>query len=117
MPKIKAAVVQDAPVVFDPEATIEKTAELLKQAAAKGAQLAVLPEAFVSAYPVGLDFGARIGLRLPQGREDFLRYFESAIEVPGPHTHALGAGGQRGRGLHGAAGLLSATAAPCTAHP
>jgi nitrilase len=50
----------------------------------------VLPEAFVSAYPVGLDFGARVGFRLPRGREDFQRYFESSIEVPGPHTHALG---------------------------
>ncbi len=90
MTKIKAAVVQEAPVVFNSEATIAKVGEILQTAADLGAQLVVLPEAFVSAYPVGLDFGARVGFRLPEGRVDFHRYYESSIEVPGPATVALG---------------------------
>ncbi|MCP4753060.1 MAG: carbon-nitrogen hydrolase family protein [Proteobacteria bacterium] len=90
MQKIKAAVVQDAPVVFDSDATIAKVGDILNEAAKLDAQLVVLPEAFVSAYPVGLDFGARVGFRSPEGREDFRRYYESAVAVPGPATEKLG---------------------------
>lgn len=89
MVKVTAAVVQDAPVMFDRDASIVKVAEILKEAAAHGAQLVVLPEAFVSAYPVGLDFGARIGLRLPAGRDDFLRYFNSAVDLDGEEAQDL----------------------------
>ncbi len=88
---VRAAVVQDNPVVFDTKATLDKVRNLIKKAAGMEARLVVFPEAFVSAYPKGLDFGARMGMRLPGGREDFRRYFESAIEVPGPATAALGA--------------------------
>jgi len=74
----RAAVVQAAPVVFDREATIEKVRVLTARAAADGARLVVFPEAFVSAYPKGLDFGARVGSRSPEGRRMYRRYFESA---------------------------------------
>jgi nitrilase len=87
---VRAAVVQDNPIVFDREATIEKIHSLVIHAARQGATLVVMPEAFVSAYPTGLDFGARIGLRQPKGRDDFRRYYESALEVPGSACDALG---------------------------
>ena len=87
---VRAAVVQDSPIVFNREATIEKVHSLVSQAARQGATLVVMPEAFVSAYPTGLDFGARIGLRQPKGRDDFRRYYESALEVPGSACDALG---------------------------
>ncbi|MGD9124500.1 MAG: nitrilase-related carbon-nitrogen hydrolase, partial [Desulfarculaceae bacterium] len=90
MKTVRAAVVQDAPVVFDADATIAKVGRLAAEAAAQGAELVLFPEAFVSAYPKGLDFGARMGMRLPGGRKDFRRYFESSIEVPGPQCQALG---------------------------
>lgn len=86
---IRAAVIQAAPVGFDSSATLVKVDSLLAEAEAGGAQLAVLPEAFFSAYPKGLDFGARVGSRSSEGREMFRRYFESAIDVPGPETLAL----------------------------
>jgi len=87
---VRAAVIQDSPVVFDRKATLEKVHSLVDRASKEGAKLVVIPEAFVSAYPIGLDFGARIGLRTPEGREDFRRYFESAVDVPGPACDALG---------------------------
>jgi nitrilase len=59
-------------------------------AAAEGVELAVFPEAYVGGYPKGLDFGARIGTRSPEGREDFLRYWQAAIEVPGPEVARIG---------------------------
>jgi len=61
----------------------------MAEVARQGAKLAVFPEAFVSAYPKGLDFGARLGLRTAEGREDFRRYYDSAIEVPGSETEIL----------------------------
>jgi len=87
---VTAAVVQAGTVLFDTPRTIEKLADLTSDAGARGANLIVFPEAFVGGYPKGLDFGARLGLRLPEGREDFRRYFESAIEVPGPATELIG---------------------------
>jgi len=87
---VRAAVIQDSPVVFNREATIEKAGTLVRKAAGQGAQLVVMPEAFVSAYPTGLDFGARVGSRTPEGREDFRRYYESALDVPGPGCDQIG---------------------------
>lgn len=87
---VRAAVVQAAPVVFDTAGTLEKLSDLAADAARQGAQLAVFPEAFVSAYPKGLDFGARVGSRTPEGREQFRRYFESAIDVPSAATEQIG---------------------------
>ena len=89
MAKFIAAVVQNAPVVFDANATLTKIQDLTADAATTGARLVVFPEAFVSAYPKGLDFGARVGMRSAEGRDTFRRYFESAIDVPGPATDAL----------------------------
>ena len=89
LPRFKAAVVQASPVVFDRERTLEKVRVLASEAASKGAQLAVFPEAFVSGYPRGLDFGAVVGSRTDQGREDFRRYWESSVDVPGPAVDQL----------------------------
>src|SRR2546428_11917828 len=81
---IRAAVVQAAPIAFDRERTLGKVRTLTADAAGQGAQLAVLPEAFVSAYPRGLSFGAVVGDRSPEGREQYRLYWESAIDIAGP---------------------------------
>src|SRR5205085_4571450 len=91
MTTLRAAVVQAAPVVFDVPRTLAKFRDMAADAARAGAQLIVFPEAFVSAYPKGLGFGTRMGMRSPEGREEFRRYYESAIAVPGPATDAIGA--------------------------
>jgi nitrilase len=83
------AVVQAAPVSFDVRRTLEKTADLAADAARRGARLALFPEAFVSAYPRGLDFGAVVGSRTEAGREQYRRFWESAIDVPGPDVDRL----------------------------
>ncbi len=88
-PRFKVAVVQATPVVFNRERTIEKIHTLSTEAARKGARLVLFPEAFVSAYPRGLNFGAVIGSRSEEGREDFRRYWESSVDVPGPAVEAL----------------------------
>jgi nitrilase len=90
----RVAVVQAAPVAFDVGRTLEKVGDLTADAKRRGARLALFPEAFVSAYPRGLDFGATVGARTPEGREQFRRYWESAIDVPSLHTDALAAAAQ-----------------------
>src|ERR1700677_5418907 len=90
MNTVRAAVVQSAPIVFDRERTLEKTRALVLDAAGKAAQLILFPEAFVSGYPRGLDFGTRVGSRTPEGRELFRRYWESSVDVPGQATDVLG---------------------------
>ena len=69
------------------------------------AHLALFPEAFVSAYPRGLGFGAVVGSRTTEGREQFRRYWESAIEVPGPHVERM-AGLARANRLHLVVGVV-----------
>jgi nitrilase len=87
--KVRAAVVQAAPAAFERARTMEKLGDLVAQAARQGAELAVFPEAFVSAYPKGLDFGAVVGRRTPEGRDHFRRYFDSAVDVPGPDVDRM----------------------------
>jgi len=84
------AVVQTAAVAFDADRTIEKLGEFASKATALGAKLVVFPEAFVGGYPKGLDFGARIGSRTPEGREAFRTYYDGAIDVPGPQVARMG---------------------------
>ena len=86
----KIAVIQAATCLFDTPATLEKLARLAGEAAAQGAKLALFPEAFVGGYPRGMDFGARVGFRSPEGRDWFARYHASAISVPGPECDAMG---------------------------
>ena len=76
----KAAVVQDSPVLFNLQLTIDKVETITKQASANGASLVVFPEAFISAYPKGLNFGAKIGSRTPKGRKEFLQYYNSSLD-------------------------------------
>ena len=88
---VNAAVVQAAPVLFDTARTLSRLRDLIRDAASNGSDIVVFPEAFVGGYPKGLDFGARVGSRSPEGRDEFLRYYNSAIEIPGEECAAIGA--------------------------
>lgn len=90
--------VQDAPVSFDLDASIDLLDDLTTQAVDQGFAAAqarwgtslgsddwemvvVFPEGFPSAYPRGLDFGSPIGSRSQAGREWYRRYHESSVPV------------------------------------
>lgn len=85
---VKVAVVQAGGILFDSAAAVAKAEHLLAEST--GADLVVFPEAFIGGYPKGQDFGARVGVRTPEGRKTFRRYYEGAIDVPGPATVRLG---------------------------
>lgn len=87
---IKGAVVQAGSILFDTERTLLKMADLVSDASGKGAELLVFPEAFIGGYPKGIDFGVRLGSRSPEGRDDFRRYHDGAIDVPGTETMRMG---------------------------
>lgn len=89
-PKVKVAVVQAAPVLFDREASLQKACRLTAQAAEQGAKVILFPEAFIPAYPRGLSFGTVVGSRTPAGRRTWERYWANSVEVPGQVTGALG---------------------------
>lgn len=85
----KAAVVQAAAFPQDPLASAHKGAGLIRDAAAGGARLIVFPEAFLGGYPKGASFGTPVGLRKPEGRADFQRYHEGAVDLDGPEIQAI----------------------------
>jgi len=87
---VKVAVVQAGSRLFDSGATMDRFEQLALDAARRGAELAVFPEAFIGGYPKGMDFGARVGQRSAEGREWFARYFRQSISVPGPETDRIG---------------------------
>jgi nitrilase len=88
--RFKVAVVQASPVLFNREATIEKTCRLILEAAEKDVKLILFPEAFIPAYPRGLSFGAVVGSRSSAGRLTWQRYWENAVDVPGPAVETIG---------------------------
>ncbi|MEO1996033.1 MAG: nitrilase-related carbon-nitrogen hydrolase [Planctomycetaceae bacterium] len=90
MTVLRAAVVQAAPVAFDREESIDLVGRLTTEARARGSELVLFPEAFVSAYPWGSDFGARMGSRTDAGRDEFRRYWESGLEVPSADCDRIG---------------------------
>lgn len=87
--KLIAAVAQTATVMFDTPATIARAEALMQEAAARGAQVLVFPEAFIGGYPKGADFHIFIGARTPEGREDFKKYYDAAVTLDGPEIAQL----------------------------
>jgi nitrilase len=86
---VQVAVVQAAPVLFERESSVEKACRLAAEAAARGAKLVLFPESFIPAYPRGLSFGTVVGSRSPGGRKTWERYWDNAVQVPGPATERL----------------------------
>lgn len=83
-PKFRAAAVQAAPVFMDRDATIDKLETLVQKAVAAGAELIVLGESFIPAFPVWNLIYA------PMDQHYFFRrLFDNAVQVPGPHTRRL----------------------------
>ncbi|HZB84681.1 MAG TPA: carbon-nitrogen hydrolase family protein [Rubrobacteraceae bacterium] len=83
-PKFHAAAVQAAPVFLDRDATIEKTEQLVKQAANRGADFVVFSESFIPAFPVWNL------IHPPIDQHDFTRrLFDNAMTMPSPQFDKL----------------------------
>lgn len=68
-------------------ATTQETLEALSQQCRKASSpdpspdLILFPEAYIGGYPRGATFGAAVGGRTPEGREQFLTYFKDAVDL------------------------------------
>jgi nitrilase len=87
---VTVACAQLEPVVFDRDATIEKLAAGAAQIAAKGARLAVFPEAFVPAYPSSTWAKALAGWAEEGAKEAFALLARESVEIPGAAERRLG---------------------------
>jgi len=86
---VRVAAVQATPVILDADATVQKAVRLLGEAAADGADLAVLPETFVPLYPSG-GWG-KAAASFEGFDELWERLWGNSVEVPGPLVDELAA--------------------------
>lgn len=86
--RYKVAAVQASPVFLDREATLAKAASLIKEAAARGALLAVFPETWIPGYPVWASAVSR--WNYTPAKKAYSRLYQNAVDIPGPATEYLG---------------------------
>jgi nitrilase len=86
-PTVRVAAIQATPVILDAERSVEKAIRLLGDAAARGAQLAVLPETFVPLYPS--NSWARGAAAFSGFDELWERLWSNSVDVPGPLVDRL----------------------------
>jgi len=84
---VRVAAIQATPVILDAEASVAKAVRLLEAAADDGAELAVLPETFVSVYPSGR--WARVAAAFSGADELWERMWAGSMDVPGPLVDEL----------------------------
>jgi len=85
-PKLKVAAVQAVPVFLDREASVEKSCDLIKEAAKNGANLVVFPEGFIPTHPVWYHFHACTGMIVSSLS---IELFKNSVEVPSVDVEKL----------------------------
>ncbi len=85
---VRVAAVQATPVILDADATVDKTIDLLGEAADGGASLVVFPECFVSLYPTGT-WAAQMATWVDGAGELWERMWASSVDVDGPLVDRL----------------------------
>jgi nitrilase len=80
--KVKVCVIQDSPVFFDKNKTIQKIENLVeKYKKEENVELIVFPESFIPGYPKGFTFGANVGKRTLEGKKLYAEYHKNSIDI------------------------------------
>jgi predicted amidohydrolase len=88
----RVAIAQHAPVYLDVQASMQRAEQLMRQAAAEGAQLVVFGEAWLAGYPAWLDHCSSAALWDHEAtKQVFARTRKNSIVVGGPETRQLAA--------------------------
>jgi nitrilase len=87
--KVKVGLVQDSPVFFDKEKTLDKMEVLIKENASQGCELLVFPESYIPGYPRGFLFGAKVGSRTPEGKALYAEYYKNSMSIEGKDMNRL----------------------------
>lgn len=87
--KVKLGVVQDNPIFFDKEKTLDKMEAIILEQAKLNCDLLVFPESFIPGYPRGFDFGAKIGSRTEEGKSLYTEYYKNSIAIEGEEMKRL----------------------------
>ena len=86
--KLRMALVQATPVMFNKDATINKVCAQIREAGENGAELIVFPESLIPCYPYGLTYGFTVGSRTEECRDDWKIYYDNAVPVRIPTASA-----------------------------
>lgn len=78
--KINVCLIQDAPIFFDKEASLQKLESLVQKHSAES-DLIIFPESFIPGYPRGFTFGAKVGRRSEEGKALYAEYVHNSIDL------------------------------------